>query len=1081
MINEIKKKYGIIFILSIIMVMLIFSNVYATSNIVNEINIQLTIPNAGTIVTIDDKDEIDLKHAQLPRPEIIVPVESNYKIAEYNYFGEISNAAFWYTDSEATELFSGEMFAGKTYYADLWFSGKEGYAISEDATVTINSGDLECIKTDFEAYDQSGDGVFRAIVPVTISGDEISFVPQNGIPLVIIRIDESEEAIQAANDEDVEHEYGTIKEMNESYHHTVRCVGTMEIVIPDGYESEYDISNNPIGEKKLSYVRGRGNSTWMLSNKKPYKIKYEKKQDVLGMGENKEWGLLANAYDPTLIHNDVVSWLGEQMEMNYTPKMIPVDVVMIGNKSGATFLGSYTLTELVDIGKNRVDIPELDDDDIDDITGGYLLSIYYSEQDFKEPENTVFETEYGKVKLINENPYFESGELTEAQEKQRAYIRDYVNQIDELIMNNDVITEEIHNQIADLLDLKSTADFYLMQEFLVNFDGFKTSSNYLYKTPDTEQKKGKLYFGPLWDFDLMFYMIDIKEPEQIKGFNRVMPFAWVDKLRNDDSFFVEILKEEWNTLNNEINNITKENGILDKYKETIRDSWITNYNQFKDENPFYGHETNIDNEIEELRTLFELRQKWFNDNIDDIGKVFFTVKFKVDDEVIKEEVVRGNTLMEAPEGIIPKKDGYLFKEWVRENDNTISISDQLIVSNVTFIPNYIKTDDIEGKVALYFPTYEVWIPLEDETYQLNGIACYPEEQYEGLSKSIVWKSSNEDVATIDYNGEVTLIKVGDTTITGTLFNGISKSYILHVCGENQEFVHNTTEVNFKKDEFTIEVGDTDQIIYHVLPEPVDSYIYADYELNNQGIIEFNSTTLSFIGLKEGKVTISLKVVNSDDDNYAEFEKDIIVNVKAKSSSKPKTGGRSSSKKETTKETIWSMVDDWALNEMEKAEKLVLIPEIFKGKDFTSQISRQDFTAIAVKLYESISDKKAILTDNNPFKDTKDEYVLKAYNLGITLGVSETEFGNSQITREQMATMIDRALKKAEINITLDLENVTKFADDNEMHDWGRPGVYAMVKEEIIKGVGDNKFNPLGEAKIEEAIAIALRCVEKYKR
>ena len=50
-----------------------------------------------------------------------------------------------------------------------------------------------------------------------------------------------------------------------------------------------------------------------------------------------------------------------------------------------------------------------------------------------------------------------------------------------------------------------------------------------------------------------------------------------------------------------------------------------------------------------------------------------------------------------------------------------------------------------------------------------------------------------------------------------------------------------------------------------------------------------------------------------------------------------------------------------------------------------------------------------------------------------------------------------------------------------MHDWGRHSIYAMAKEEIVKGVGDNKFNPLGNAKVEEALAISLRCVEIYKK
>ena len=86
-------------------------------------------------------------------------------------------------------------------------------------------------------------------------------LPQNGIPVVIIRVDESKEAIKTAKDNDKDHEYGNIQEMNGSSNHSVRCVGTIEIVVPEGYESEYDLSDNPVGQKELSYIRGRGNST----------------------------------------------------------------------------------------------------------------------------------------------------------------------------------------------------------------------------------------------------------------------------------------------------------------------------------------------------------------------------------------------------------------------------------------------------------------------------------------------------------------------------------------------------------------------------------------------------------------------------------------------------------------------------------------------------------------------------------------------------------------------------------------------------------------------------------------------------
>ena len=39
----------------------------------------------------------------------------------------------------------------------------------------------------------------------------------------------------------------------------------------------------------------------------------------------------------------------------------------------------------------------------------------------------------------------------------------------------------------------------------------------------------------------------------------------------------------------------------------------------------------------------------------------------------------------------------------------------------------------------------------------------------------------------------------------------------------------------------------------------------------------------------------------------------------------------------------------------------------------------------------------------------------------------------------------------------------------------------MAGKEIIKGVGDNRFNVLENVKIEEAIAIAYRCIDMFSR
>ena len=909
---------------------------------------------------------------------------------------------------------------------------------------------------------------------VTIEPEE-TFEPENGLPMVIIRVDESDEAIKAAQKKNQGHIYGTIDDMNSSIDHSTRCVGTVEIILPDGYESEYGSTEIPNGEQLLSYIRGRGNITWGMP-KKPYKIKFMEKQSFLGMGSNKEWGLLANALDDTLTHNAVAMWLGNQMDMPYTIKMVPVEVIMEGTNTEREYLGSYYLTELVDIGKSRVNIPELDPEQTEDITGGYLLSLYYEPQDSDEPRSTVFTTENGEITFINQNPYFESGDLTVGQEAQREYIRDYINQIDDLIMNNEVIDKKIHNQIDSLMDLKSTADYWLIQEFIVNFDAYKTSSNYLYKTKDENGKQGKLYWGPLWDFDLIHYLAGSRSTE---GFNRSMPFAWLDKLRTSDETFVQLLKDEWtNKLDGIIEELVKPGGQLDQYKERQRDAW--------DDDCELWHEDeglDYDEVFEEFRSLLVDRRNWFNEHLDDIGKVYFTVSFVDNGKVVKEMKVRGNTTINEVD-IKAEKKGYLFNGWVNSETKEDVLSD-LILGGYVYEPAFISVNEIGNDAVMYFANYEVWANLEKGEYDNNTRTFYPSEYYDNLEKSVKWTSSNENVATVDVNGVVHLLDVGETKIKGTLYNGTSKTYLLHVYSDEQEFNDAPTKVNLEKEKFTIEVGKTGQVIYHLLPDPIDPslYISIDYEMDNEGIIEFDSSCLTFIGLKEGKVNVTIKFENYETEEV--FTKNVEINVKAKgkgsSSGGAPTGTYSSSSDKTEKKTIWSKVDDWALEEMNKAEKLNLIPELLEGKDFTSPATREEFAAIAVKLYEALTGKEAEIIYSNPFKDTNNKYVLLAYSLGIVKGVSETEFGNGPITREQMATMIARALIKAGIKVEVDLNEVIEFSDDKEMHDWSRVAIYFMAKNGIVKGIGDNTFGNKGNAKIEEAIAITLRCIEIFKK
>lgn len=237
---------------------------------------------------------------------------------------------------------------------------------------------------------------------------DVPVKPENGIPLIVVNVDECD----LYTDEDGDR-YGSIQDMNESEDHSVRCKGDVDILVPEGYSCGYGDSvlspDAETGKLKLSYIRGRGNSTWTVQ-KKPYKIKFETAQDLFGMGKSKEWALMANALEITLMKNRIISWLGEHMGMPFTPQMVPVDLVLRGSSGTELYLGSYTLSETVDVEESRVDIKKLKknteaETGENNITGGYLISLYNNTQDSDEPRNAVFQTDGGLEYYIRTPEY----------------------------------------------------------------------------------------------------------------------------------------------------------------------------------------------------------------------------------------------------------------------------------------------------------------------------------------------------------------------------------------------------------------------------------------------------------------------------------------------------------------------------------------------------------------------------------------------------------------------------------------------------------------------------------------------------
>ncbi len=216
-------------------------------------------------------------------------------------------------------------------------------------------------------------------------------------------------------------------------------------------------------------------------------------------------------------------------------------------------------------------------------------------------------------------------------------------------------------------------------------------------------------------------------------------------------------------------------------------------------------------------------------------------------------------------------------------------------------------------------------------------------------------------------------------------------------------------------------------------------------------------------------------------------------------------GKGNSSSESEKHTSFgSEVSAWAKDTVEEAHSAGLIPEALLGEELTEKITRAEFAAIAVNLYESLSGEAEVdVPEDNPFNDIeksvyKDE-ILKAYFLGITTGTTAKTFSpENNITREQMAAMLTRTYKKAVLQgwtlekdseYPLDYSGVEPFADDSIISLYAKESVYFMAKWNIIQGVDNNYFAPkstlnkdeaYGYATREQAIIIAQRTVENLK-
>ena len=304
-------------------------------------------------------------------------------------------------------------------------------------------------------------------------------------------------------------------------------------------------------------IKGRGNYTWSL-DKKPFRIKLDEKQPLMGMNSNRHFCLLAHADDHLAkLKNTMGFELSRQFGLAYTPAQEPVEVVLNGQ-----YIGLYFLTEKPRVGKHRVNIEEQDDGETDPdiITGGWMLEL----NDFDGPMIYVQE-HYQDPWDWDDMICFKVSNMDSLSNVQKNYIKQFLTNANIAIQSDDVNSTEWERYI----DLDTLARYYIVGEIMDDLEHF-SGSVYMYKHRGDSTK---LIFGPVWDFGNSFTRIPLYGVDSLCYFFYEQPTFfhshWIQEMSKFTNF-QKLVKEHWRRFYRSKFYINHFDKFIDDFVEQIR-------------------------------------------------------------------------------------------------------------------------------------------------------------------------------------------------------------------------------------------------------------------------------------------------------------------------------------------------------------------------------------------------------------------------------------------------------------------------------------------------------------------------------
>lgn len=294
----------------------------------------------------------------------------------------------------------------------------------------------------------------------------------------------------------------------------------------------------------MAQVRGRGNTSWEESDKKPYKLKFETKTDLFGHGKAKDWTLIPNYTDKSLVRN----YLTYMTAKEFSHLVETPDVTLIELWVNEEYRGVYLLCEQIEVGEGRVDVTE----SYSAIDTGYLIEldgrgdgigfrVHTSLACNQGPNGGSYERIYVVKFPDPDSEFFKQSHID--------YIKSYVENCMRALEGND------YEKVKQLIDVDSFAQAYIIFEVFRGAD-VGWSSFFVHKDAG-----GKMECGPVWDFDRAMGNIDYNRD----ALNLDNLYA-----KNNNEWFYGLLRfEEFESL------VTK---YLHEYKSTIEATLSESFN-----------------------------------------------------------------------------------------------------------------------------------------------------------------------------------------------------------------------------------------------------------------------------------------------------------------------------------------------------------------------------------------------------------------------------------------------------------------------------------------------------------------------